>query len=406
MTGCQRSRFDLIALRRHRIRRRQPVGSSPSIPSTSSATASTSCALAPRRRTRPRRRFSMRYERFVAESSRNASRPGSRRSPRTSVTPSGGRWIVEVRSRPRWISTRSRSPQTGDDEEELLLGFREALASMPEKQRQALVLREWQGVPSREIASELGLSATATHALLTRARHSFAQALTVPATPGRRPGLAGCSSSDLTSRRSSAGFRRRRPSRRSRSSRSGLGAGGVVVDRSLADSTGSVGSGARHRPVGDRVERDRAGRTARRIPFGRRVARAAGSRASSRDALSTPADPGRRPSRRRAAACGTTGEDGSRAGRGRSPVRMRNRPRPRRDTRSTLPIDAAAAARWSSFRRCAAAAPSQCPRSTAGRRAPATSASAVAERSSTGSGTFRCPSRAVAATGRCGKLAR
>ena len=70
-----------------------------------------------------------------------------------------------------------------DDEEELLMGFRDALASMPEKQRHALILREWQGVPSREIATELGMSATATHALLTRARHSFAQALTLPRRP-------------------------------------------------------------------------------------------------------------------------------------------------------------------------------------------------------------------------------
>ena len=73
--------------------------------------------------------------------------------------------------------------QTGDDEEELLMGFKDALASMPEKQRRALVRREWQGVPAREIASELGMSATATHALLTRARHSFAHALTLPRRP-------------------------------------------------------------------------------------------------------------------------------------------------------------------------------------------------------------------------------
>ncbi len=73
--------------------------------------------------------------------------------------------------------------QTGDDEEELLMGVKDALASMPEKQRRALVLREWQGVSPGEIAGELGMSATATHALLSRARHSFAQALTLARTP-------------------------------------------------------------------------------------------------------------------------------------------------------------------------------------------------------------------------------
>jgi RNA polymerase sigma-70 factor (ECF subfamily) len=64
------------------------------------------------------------------------------------------------------------------DEDELLMGLREALASIPERQRRALVLREWQGLPTREIASRLGLSPPATCALLTRARHSLAQALT------------------------------------------------------------------------------------------------------------------------------------------------------------------------------------------------------------------------------------
>ena len=70
-----------------------------------------------------------------------------------------------------------------DDERELLMGLREALHSIPESQRKALVLREWHGMPSREIASELGLSATATHALLTRARRSLALALTAAQRP-------------------------------------------------------------------------------------------------------------------------------------------------------------------------------------------------------------------------------
>ncbi len=124
---------------------------------------------------------------------------------------------------------------TGEDEEELLMGFKEALASMPERQRRALVLREWQGVPSREIANELGLSTTATHALLTRARHSFAQALTVARNPAL--GLAwlavelrshvkaligGVSAKAAVTSIAVVGV--------------GVGVGGIVVDRSLADS--------------------------------------------------------------------------------------------------------------------------------------------------------------------------
>jgi RNA polymerase sigma factor (sigma-70 family) len=86
--------------------------------------------------------------------------------------------------------TRQRRPETADveldrialarpDHEEV--GFldevRAALAALPENQRRALLLREWQGLASSEIASELELSEPATHALLFRARRSFASAL-------------------------------------------------------------------------------------------------------------------------------------------------------------------------------------------------------------------------------------
>ena len=67
-----------------------------------------------------------------------------------------------------------------DEDVELLSGLRDALGSLPPQQQRALVLREWHGVPPREIAVELGLTAPQTHALLTRARRSLAQALTAP----------------------------------------------------------------------------------------------------------------------------------------------------------------------------------------------------------------------------------
>ena len=86
--------------------------------------------------------------------------------------------------------TRRRRPETSDAELDQIalarpdhedVGFidevRAALAALPEKQRRALLLREWQGIPSSEIASELELSEPATHALLFRARRSFANAL-------------------------------------------------------------------------------------------------------------------------------------------------------------------------------------------------------------------------------------
>ena len=69
---------------------------------------------------------------------------------------------------------------TDDCDEDRLIGLRDALSSLPESQRRALVLREWHGVPSQEIAAQLHLSTPATHALLSRARRSLARALTIP----------------------------------------------------------------------------------------------------------------------------------------------------------------------------------------------------------------------------------
>lgn len=71
-----------------------------------------------------------------------------------------------------------RRGDAGDSETALLIGLGDALASMPEGQRRAFLLREWQGLSSREVAAQLGMSAPATYALLTRARRSVARALT------------------------------------------------------------------------------------------------------------------------------------------------------------------------------------------------------------------------------------
>jgi RNA polymerase sigma factor (sigma-70 family) len=59
-----------------------------------------------------------------------------------------------------------------------LIRLPEALGEMPQQQRRALLLREWQGLSYKEIASELGLSQAAVETLLFRARRSLARALT------------------------------------------------------------------------------------------------------------------------------------------------------------------------------------------------------------------------------------
>jgi RNA polymerase sigma factor (sigma-70 family) len=79
----------------------------------------------------------------------------------------------------------------GDSDE--LFGLTNALRVLPEQQRRALLLREWQGLSYREIADELNLSQAAVETLLFRARRSLAKALTTSPSERRgrgRPRLA------------------------------------------------------------------------------------------------------------------------------------------------------------------------------------------------------------------------
>ena len=61
-----------------------------------------------------------------------------------------------------------------------LIGIEDALASMPEQQRRAILLREWQGLSYREVADELDVSQSAVETLIFRARRSLAQGLEQP----------------------------------------------------------------------------------------------------------------------------------------------------------------------------------------------------------------------------------
>jgi len=58
-----------------------------------------------------------------------------------------------------------------------LIHLPEALESMPEQQRRALLLREWQGLTYKEIAEELDVSQAAVETLLFRARRTLANGL-------------------------------------------------------------------------------------------------------------------------------------------------------------------------------------------------------------------------------------
>jgi RNA polymerase sigma factor (sigma-70 family) len=72
-----------------------------------------------------------------------------------------------------------------DSDSDELFGLSSALRVLPEQQRRALLLREWQGLSYREIADEMRLSQAAVETLLFRARRSLAEALT--AEPAARP---------------------------------------------------------------------------------------------------------------------------------------------------------------------------------------------------------------------------
>jgi RNA polymerase sigma factor (sigma-70 family) len=65
----------------------------------------------------------------------------------------------------------------GGDE---LMPLGDALAAMPESQRRAILLREWQGLSYREIADEMELSQSAVETLIFRARRSLASGLEAP----------------------------------------------------------------------------------------------------------------------------------------------------------------------------------------------------------------------------------
>lgn len=65
-------------------------------------------------------------------------------------------------------------PAPSHDNADELIRLTDALAHMPDNQRRAILLREWQGLSYHEIADELGLSQSAVETLIFRARRSLA----------------------------------------------------------------------------------------------------------------------------------------------------------------------------------------------------------------------------------------
>lgn len=94
----------------------------------------------------------------------------------------GRRREREVLSDPMTLADLSPAHRPETDE---LMGLEDALRRMPELQRRAILLREWQGLSYREIAAELDLSGSAVETLIFRARRSLAELLAGPQAPKR-----------------------------------------------------------------------------------------------------------------------------------------------------------------------------------------------------------------------------
>ena len=112
-------------------------------------------------------------------------------------------WLFKIaenvclsRRRSAWRRNRIESPTDFEVVEELapapsrladeLVGLQDVLEQMPESQRRAILLREWQGLSYREIAAELELSQTAVETLIFRARRSLAKGLQEPPAPAQK----------------------------------------------------------------------------------------------------------------------------------------------------------------------------------------------------------------------------
>ena len=116
-------------------------------------------------------------------------------------------WLFKIahnvclsRRRSSWRRGRIESPADFELVEELtpapsrradeLIGLQDVLEQMPETQRRAILLREWQGLSYREIGDELEVSQAAVETLIFRARRALAAGLEQPPVAKRRAARA------------------------------------------------------------------------------------------------------------------------------------------------------------------------------------------------------------------------
>jgi RNA polymerase sigma factor (sigma-70 family) len=103
-------------------------------------------------------------------------------------------WLFKIahnvclsRRRSSWRRGRIEAPNNFEVLQEVIPGreaigdelirLQDVLEEMPENQRRAILLREWQGLTYREISTELGVTQAAVETLIFRARRALAQGL-------------------------------------------------------------------------------------------------------------------------------------------------------------------------------------------------------------------------------------
>jgi RNA polymerase sigma-70 factor, ECF subfamily len=104
----------------------------------------------------------------------------------TRLRSSGRRGKVERAQDFTVLEETVAAPERSDDD---LRGLVDALDGLPERQRRAILLREWQGLSYREVARELDVTQASVETLIFRARRSLAAALEQDRTKPRRRSL-------------------------------------------------------------------------------------------------------------------------------------------------------------------------------------------------------------------------
>jgi RNA polymerase sigma-70 factor, ECF subfamily len=102
---------------------------------------------------------------------------------------SGRRNRLEAVCDPDVLARSAAAPQGRREE---LIGLENALARLPERQRRAVLLRDWRGLSYDEVAEQLGVSRAAVETLIFRGRQRLAELLREePSTIRRRLGSLG-----------------------------------------------------------------------------------------------------------------------------------------------------------------------------------------------------------------------